>query len=132
MAAVKFGDVDTEYDPPCEAAVRATMLDWLSVRDRNQFIAMGVILSAGLRLEEVTQTRWGMFTLERRQWMLDSRSHKVTVKNKSGRFVVRPIDPFWRVLNRVVDAQGWRGADDDLIFGGQPNRNPRLHVSADH
>jgi integrase len=40
------------------------------------------------------------------------------VKNQSGVFVVPPIDPYWKLLNRRIDQQNWRGNGDELVLVG--------------
>lgn len=124
---------------PSDAVVRRTLVEWvrmartpgytvpglrrhgpqLSDLDRrNAFIAAGLALSCGLRAGEFVQARWSWFTTQNGRPLL---SAVVDVKNRSGALSVRPVDPFWRVLNFWVDRNGWRSAPDDYCLEARPS-----------
>lgn len=111
----KFAGVTALYDPPTEEIIRRTLRGWLRMTDHNMFIAVGLELACGLRKAEVQQVTWGMFTKTRHGALLDGRG---AVKNQSGRFVVPPINPFWKHLNRRIEREGWRGQPDELVLQG--------------
>jgi integrase len=42
----------------------------------------------------------------------------ITVKNQTGQISVPPIDPFWKLLNRRIAREGWRGDKGDFVLTG--------------
>jgi integrase len=131
-----------EYSPPLPGVLRATFRAWLElgrtpgysviggagnsrrktepaplneIARRNMFIAAALMLACGLRKSEVTQIRWRHFTLDE---LGNPRliAKNVKVKNHSGKISVRPLDPFWRLMHRVIDRNGWAGQPDDLVL----------------
>ncbi len=113
----KFRKVTVQYHPPAEKIIQSTLAQWLTLPDRNMFIAVGLELSCGLRRSEVAQVVWGMFTKTPETALLDGRGW---VKNQSGWFVVVPLDPFWSQLNARIDKEGWRGKGAELVLKGTP------------
>lgn len=111
----RFAGVAAVYDPPAEAVIRRTLHAWLRIKNRNRFIAVGLELACGLRKAEVQQVTWGMWVHHRDGWLLDGRGF---VKNQRGRFVVPPIDPYWKLLNRRIDKMGWRRQPQELVLQG--------------
>jgi len=110
----KFTGITPVYNPPDEKLIRKTLHAWLDL-PRNEFIAAGLELSCGLRKGEVAQVTWGMWSRSMGSALLDGRGQ---VKNQSGRFVVAPIDPFWKLLNRRIEREKWRGQPDELVLQG--------------
>lgn len=110
----KFTGITPVYHPPDEELIRKTLHEWLKL-PRNEFIAVGLELSCGLRKGEVAKVTWGMWGSSMGSALLDGRGR---VKNQSGRFVVAPIDPFWKVLNRRIDREAWRGGKEALVLTG--------------
>jgi hypothetical protein len=47
------------YNPPAEKVIQAALHDWLKIKDRNLFLAVGLELCFGLRLGEVTRSPGG-------------------------------------------------------------------------
>lgn len=84
---------------------------------RNMFIAIGLALSCGLRASEFKKARWGWFSIEKGRPLLSA--GQVNVKNKSGSLRVRPLDPFWTILNRTIDRNAWRGAADEFCLASR-------------
>jgi integrase len=113
--AERFTGINTRYNPPSQAVIRKTMHDWLNIEDRNTFLAVGLMLSCGLRKGEVSQVTWGMFNRSHDGALLDGRGR---VKNQSGCFVVPPLDPYWTVLQRRIERRGWRGRPDETVLQG--------------
>src|SRR5574337_663752 len=116
-----------KFNRPADAIIRRTLVEWvklgrtagytiptatkhgpiLSELDRrNVFIAAGLALACGLRAGEFERARWDWFQVQNGRPILLTRD--VAVKNRSGELQVRPLDPFWRVLNDTVDRNGWR------------------------
>lgn len=73
---------------------------------RNAFIVVGLALSCALRIDEIERVKWDWFRIENGHPLLCE--YAVNVKNRSGGLRVKPLDPFWRTLNRIVDRNGWR------------------------
>ena len=109
----------TDYRPPTPALIRRTLREWLRL-PRNEFLAVGLELAAGLRCGEMAQARWS--------WLQPARVHgKAYVKNGTGEVDVTPIDPFWTVLHRRIRREGWRTAPDDYVLeGGHTERHARV------
>jgi integrase len=95
--------------------MKHTLHEWVKLTDRNMFLAVGLELAAGLRKGEVVQCTWGMLSRDRNGALLDGRG---AVKNCSGRFLVPPIDPYWSVLLRRIEKEGWRGKNTDPVLLG--------------
>jgi hypothetical protein len=108
----------TDYRPPTPALIRRTLREWLKL-PRNEFLAVGLELAAGLRCGEIAQARWS--------WLQPARVHgRAHVKNQTGEVDVTPVDPFWTVLNRRIVREGWRSAPEDYILdGGRTERTAR-------
>lgn len=83
---------------------------------RNLFIAIGLELSCGLRKGEVKKARWRWFQRDAATGNARLCEYDVNVKAKTGNIRVRPLNPFWRVLNFHVDRNNWRGEPDDLVL----------------
>jgi integrase len=130
----KVGKAAT-FHRPADIIIRRTFVEWMRLAGapqyaipglvshgpelsplyrRNMFIAVGLALSCGLRAGEFAGARWEWFQNDGGRPVLDA--GKVNVKNRSGRLRVRPLDPFWTILNRTVDRHGWRGAPGDYCL----------------
>ena len=92
---------------------------------RNMFIAIGLMLSCGLRKGEVMQIRWRHLAR-----VADGTprliARDIRVKKGDGVCEVKPLEPFWRILNRTIARNGWAGGDagaprpDDLVLAQRP------------
>jgi integrase len=169
-------DSDSDFERPPDAVVRATWREWLrlgvtpgysvpgahrytpegqtgaqmpeaplsEMDRRNAFIVVGLALSCALRIDEIMRARWEWFRVENRHPLLCE--YAVNVKSGRGVIRVKPLNPFWRTLNRIVDRNGWRGqpgeyclaeraqtAEVGTIYkhGGKSDRLvwPKVHVS---
>ena len=121
----RFSASTTEiYNPPADSVIIKTLAGWRRLDDRNMFLAVGLELACGLRKQEVAQVTWGMFKRSMAAPLLDGRGW---VKNQTGAFQVLPIDPFWRVLNKRIDKEGWRGQDGDLVLTGTATDREDIH-----
>lgn len=125
----------SEFERPPDAVVRRTLVEWVKLgktrgyqiptarrhgpelselHRRNVFIAVGLALSCGLRAGEFEQVRWNWFRTENGRPLLSSTDAQV--KNRSGAIKVKPLGPFWDILNRTIDRNGWRGQSDDYCL----------------
>lgn len=125
----------SDFERPDDATIRRTFVEWMrlarmpgyvlptalrhgpalsDVDRRNMFVAVGLALSCGLRASEFRKARWSWFTVEKGRPLLSAGD--VKVKNKSGQLRVRPLNPFWIILNRTVDRMGWRGAPEEYCL----------------
>ncbi len=104
------------YVPVSHAIVARTLDGWKNL-PRNEFLAVGLMLSCGLRKSQVAQVRWDWFGVEEHRPVLTGAAD---VKNRKGRVHVFPINPFWRVLLRRVKAENWTGAGEDYVLDGTP------------
>ncbi len=67
---------------------------WPATPERaNDFVAVGLILSCGLRKAEVSQACWCWITERQGAPVLSGRAQ---VKNQSGQLEVMPLNPFWQ------------------------------------
>jgi integrase len=119
----RFAPGVVHYNPPGPKVIRDTAHSWARMTDRNTFLAVGLMLSCGLRKQEVAQVTWGMLGRSYDGALLDGRGW---VKNKSGGFVVPPIDPYWRVMVRRIEREGWRGKSDELVLQGSLTERTEL------
>ena len=97
---------------------------------RNVFLAMGLELCFGLRKNEVRQVRWEWFSQDTYGPVLRG---DAMVKNGSGELRLTPLDPFWRIFNRIVDANGWRKTTGLVLEGDSISHTrdyPFAHVGA--
>ena len=97
---------------------------------RNVFLAMGLELCFGLRKNEVRQVRWEWFSQDTYGPVLRG---DAMVKNGSGELRLTPLDPFWRIFNRIVDANGWRKTTGLVLEGDTISHTrdyPFAHVGA--
>jgi integrase len=121
--ADRFSGCAVAYNPPPDRVVAATLVAWKNL-DRNAFLAVGLELACGLRKAEIAQVTWGMFKRSLGAPLLDGRGR---VKNQTGGFQVPPLDPFWRLLNRRIDRESWRGQPDDLVLTGTATDREDIH-----
>jgi hypothetical protein len=80
------------------------------------FTAVGLALACGLRLGEIEKARWAWWQTSNGRPLLADGS--VNVKNHSGALAVRPLDPFWTILNRTIDRHGWRSDPAEYCLAG--------------
>jgi integrase len=118
---------NADFQAPDQAILRATLRAWVKLgrrrageppidfARRNQFLAIGLMVSCGLRRGEVPQIKWKHFTTDAKgQPRLIA--HEVKVKNKSEEIEVRPLGVFWRIMHRAIARHGWRGASEDYVL----------------
>lgn len=108
-----FKGVPDEYTPAPDSLIRETLRQWARCPDRNIYLTIGLELACGLRAGETRQVTWGMFQRCSDGWLLDGRGR---VKNRSGLFIVTPIDPFWRVFLRRIAREKWQGKPEELLL----------------
>jgi len=87
----------------------------ITVRGRDMFMAIGHELAFGLRRAETAQACWGWWSNRPGYPVLDA---KAVVKNGTGKIRVRALDPWFTILKRRIDAEGWRGEADEFIIKG--------------
>lgn len=78
---------------------------------RNMFIAIGYMLACGLRKAEAAQIRERHVTRDGHgvpRLVADG----IKVKNKTGKLEVKPLNPFWHILQKTIDRNGWRFSPD--------------------
>lgn len=103
--------VAAAYMLPDADLIRRTLHDWLQL-PRNEFVAVGLELSCGLRKSAIANLTWDKLAAA-------TTGHaRTATKDRSGLLAVRPIDPFWRVLMRRVRAQGWDACPTDYVLHG--------------
>lgn len=125
------------FSAPSTAVLRATFRQWIAIgrkpgyavadlqplnetARRNMFIAVGLMLSCGLRKNEVRQIRWRHLTRDA-HGVPRLIAHDVKVKKGDGVIEVKPLEPFWRILNRTIARNGWQsGCADDYILAQRP------------
>lgn len=94
---------------------------------RNMFLAIGLMLACGLRKGEVLQLRWRHLAHDA-EGVPRLIARDIKVKRGDGVCEVKPLDPFWRILNRTIERHGWRppasdaGATsrDDFVLAQRP------------
>jgi integrase len=97
---------------------------------RNVWLAMSMELTFGLRINEVRQVRWEWFTDDAYGPVLRG---DALVKNGSGELRMTPLNPFWRIFNLILDANGWRKTSGPLLEGDCISRTrdyPFKHIGA--
>jgi integrase len=109
--------------PADDAVVQRLLAQWPSL-PRNEFLAVGLGLACGLRPGEVAKATWDWLTVRNGvPWLFFEASDAsgFKVKNRSGVISVRPLDPFWRILNERADREGWRGGAGVFLLDGSPS-----------
>ena len=106
-------EVEAPYNPPPLSIIKRLLHEWVKIKDRNKFLIIGVELAFGVRRGEVEQLTWGMFEEEYGMPLLRG---KIQVKKGTGYLSVQPIDPFWSVLVRRIQREGWMGKAKELIL----------------
>ena len=86
---------------------------------RNLFLAAGLMFACGLRKGEVMQLRWRHLSHDA-EGVPRLIARDVQVKKGTGTLEVKPLDPFWSLLHRVIERNGWRGAPDDYVLTQRP------------
>lgn len=140
----------SEFTPPAEAIVRRTLIEWvrigrtpgyriagcdsahgdpLSELDRrNMFIAIGHALCFGFRRGDNIRAHWNWFDRDESGPLC--RATDTTQKNKRNVIEVSAVDPFWTILNRLVDKNKWRGAAEDFCLAIRPKEtNTHSHLN---
>lgn len=92
------------------------LVKWKSVTARDVFLGVGHILTFGLRRAEFAQAKWEWWSTLPGYPILDA--HNIQVKKGSRELCVRALDPFFSVLAKRIEKEGWRGAADDYITPG--------------
>jgi len=122
---------------PDNTVLRATFRAWLRLGRTpavlplnetargNMFLAIGLMFAAGLRKNEVRQLRWRHLTHDA-DGVPRIVADGIQVKKGSGRLEVKPLDPFWSLLIRGLERNGWRGAPDDFVLAERV-QTPGVH-----
>ncbi len=106
-----------QYHPPSQGVIDATLAGWLKL-PRDPFLAVGLALCASARKGEIEQAHWHWFTERDGNAWLDAGA---TVKDGTGRFRTRCLEPFFSVM--MVRARAERWVDGGPLIVGS-------HVSA--
>lgn len=93
-----------DYHPPAPEIIAATLRDWEQLDDRNLFLAIGWILSFGLRKSNVTSARWDWIRQEHGHWILDV---ETPTKNRTGRLRIQALAPYFTNMLAVARRHGW-------------------------
>ena len=115
MFKLKESKQSESFDPPSDLVIEQTLRDWLTVSDRNLFVAIGHELAFGLRAGELRQATWSWWSERSGYPVIDA---SASVKNLSGRLHVRALDPYFSQMLARLGKEGWRGAKDDFILTG--------------
>ena len=115
IRARKFKKLPKKAYMPVPNEVTAKVLAGWRTLPRNDFLAVGLMLACGLRKSTVSQVQWKWFTKEQNRPLL---ANIADVKNNKGRVHVFPIDPFWRLMHKRIEAEQWRGLADDYVIAG--------------
>lgn len=134
------------FTAPANAVLRATFRQWLQLgrtpgyavlggagnarkkhelqplhetARRNMFIAIGLMLACGVRKGEVLQLRWRHLTHDA-EGVPRLIARDIQVKKGTGQLEVKPLEPFWSLLRRGIERNGWQGAPDDFILAQRP------------
>jgi integrase len=110
------------FMPVPHNVVARTLAGWKNLR-RNDFLAVGLMLSCGLRKSQAAQVRWDWFGTEEHRPVLTGEAH---VKNHRGCVHVFPINPFWRVMLRRAKAENWMAKGEDYVLAGSPTERTEL------
>lgn len=122
----KFEKVNkAQFNPPGDVIIKATIEAWKTLQDRNMFLAIGHELAFGLRKNEIAQTRWSWHTNLEGQPFLDGTAD---VKNTLGEIQVRALDPFYSIMVKRIEDEGWRptspaGEKEYVLTGTETERN---------
>ena len=132
QAMLNPGDA-SEFHAPEDGVIRTTLREWLKLARtpgymlpvgayegkplpewlrRNMFVAMGLMLSCGLRKSEVWKAKWSWFEIIGHIPHL--RCLDLPVKSGQNKVDIVPLDPFWHWLNVWVERNGWRTGENCL------------------
>ena len=100
---------------PADDLISKTGAAWQTLPDRNEFIAVGLMLSCGLRVSTIGQVKTFWATTSNGHPYLNSAAN---TKDGTGALYVRPIDPAWRILWERITRENWRPAADDYLLAG--------------
>lgn len=142
----------SEFKRPAEDVLRRTLVEWvrlgrtpgyvitspetkkpaplLEIHRRNMFIAVGLELAFGLRKGELKRVKWSWFDHIEGVPML--RCQMVDVKGGTNEINVVALHPFWTIMNRVIDRNGWRGAPDEYCLAERPRSHARTSTGLLH
>lgn len=120
-----------EFTPPPQAIERRTLVEWVrlgrtpgytfpgehkhggalsEIDRRNMFIAVGLALAFGFRKGDFIRARWNWFVRDESGPLCRVQGERQ--KNRRSVIEVSAVDPFWTILNRIVDRNGWRSGPD--------------------
>jgi integrase len=94
------------------------------------FIAVALELMFGLRKGELPKVKWDWFDTIEGVPML--RCQAVSVKGRTNEINIVALDPFWRIFNRTLERNHWRGQPGDYCLAervrtvGRSARSPGL------
>jgi len=125
----------SEFERPSDAVIRRTLVEWVKLGNtpgyeiptarrhgpklselhrRNVFIAVGLALSCGCRAGEFEQVKWDWLRTENGHPLLSATD--VNVKNRTGQIRVRPLDPFWKILQRTIHRNQWHSGQSGTDY----------------
>lgn len=111
-----------EFRAPTDDIIMGTLENWMTL-PRNEFLAVGLALSCGLRAGEIAQARWDWFTVANHRPFLSATAN---VKNASGRIEVQPIDPWFASMMARARAQSFNLEPSAFILEGEATERTDL------
>jgi integrase len=112
--------------PPKDEIIARTVSAWEACEDRNLFLAVGHMLTFGLRIGEIEQAKENWWTVKYGVPMLcatgDFKDHGVY-------FELPALDPWYSIMRTKALGRGWLSAtptDDYLIAGSMTYRTDGL------
>lgn len=107
-----------QYRPPTPEILAATLEAWLKL-DRNEFIAVGLALSFGLRRAEINQAHWEWIGSLDGYVFLDA---DADVKDKTGLLRTRALEPFYTIFINHCRDKGWHAKTGRCLEGSMNRR----------
>jgi len=93
-----------DYHPPAPEIIANTLRDWEQLDDRNLFLAIGWILSFGLRKSNVIAAHWDWIRQEHGHWKLDHDTH---TKAGTGRLRIQALSPYFNTTLAIARRNNW-------------------------
>lgn len=138
--AAKFKSAKSQqFASPDASLLRRTFRQWLRIgrqpgyvldgrpladhERRNLFMAAGIAISCGLRKGEISQMRGRHITRDVAGTPRLSTRDDVAVKNHSADIHVRPINPFWALMWRIAQDNGWTVKPDEYLLVSRPGED---------
>lgn len=112
----------TGFNPPADQTIKTTLQAWEAIDTttepgRNLFLAIGHELAFGLRISELAQCQWKLWTTRETYPVLDG---AITVKNGTNLIQVRALDPWYSTMRARVQVRKWDTNKEAYILTGTP------------